>query len=381
MKMKKIRALFILVCIGIILLSGCGGETPKNKKADDAISKAIYDAMGTHDVRYTGKEYLEDGHITRYNYYICNAFDLRKNVFGDIILVANETIENEDIENKIQLSFWTYIGGAGRGIAAAMNYSEMKSEKPDYPGLQHLQIYGSRMGLLVGKVNNDIDNPDVYKDIQDVKCLKVTKEFNFFAENQGIDWYEYWPDIEKFEVYQIDNLSEYYYPNHEPNDFLSQKVFEAIGDEDLYYCGKTLISKEETRYEYYIRNDKNVTVDKLIQTVNKLLEEKEVTKKISITFWKEESDEVQNVFTLRNYSEDSLDEPDCKGMNYLCIHGSQDIDDSIYNNPSTFQFLKGIQYLEVRQKIQQVADEQGIDWYHYWPELQKVGTFNDPNDR
>ena len=46
--------------------------------------------------------------------------------------------------------------------------------------------------------------------------------------------------------------------------------------------------------------------------------------------------------------------------------------DSFWDDLSIYSKFKGIKYLTVTDIIQEQADEQGIDWYEYWPELENI---------
>ncbi len=44
-----------------------------------------------------------------------------------------------------------------------------------------------------------------YINLPDIKNLTVTEKIVQFAEDEGIDWYEIWPDLEHYEVFDFGN--------------------------------------------------------------------------------------------------------------------------------------------------------------------------------
>ena len=52
-------------------------------------------------------------------------------------------------------------------------------------------------------------------------------------------------------------------------------------------------------------------------------------------------------------------------------------DDSIYNKASTYINLPDIKSLVVEKKIDQSAEEEGIDWYEIWPDLEYYEVLED----
>ena len=66
-------------------------------------------------------------------------------------------------------------------------------------------------------------------------------------------------------------------------------------------------------------------------------------------------------------------------LEYLCIIGTHDSiynETSPYNEPSTYFNIEGIKYLEISKKIAEIAEEQGVDWYEVFPELEMLEIRN-----
>ena len=83
-------------------------------------------------------------------------------------------------------------GGSGQCIELS-NYSDYKLEDPDYEGLQVLTITGFSDCIF--------DEPSIYMDLPNIKYLQVSERVQKKAYDQGIDWYDYWPDLESVEVF------------------------------------------------------------------------------------------------------------------------------------------------------------------------------------
>ena len=64
-------------------------------------------------------------------------------------------------------------------------------------------LYDKMSNLFMGY--NDIDSentldPALYTKIAEVKELHIVKRMQDIAESEGIDWYDYWTELEIFEI-------------------------------------------------------------------------------------------------------------------------------------------------------------------------------------
>lgn len=46
------------------------------------------------------------------------------------------------------------------------------------------------------------DKLSTYINLPDIKSLAVSKKIAQIAEEEGIDWYEIWPDLEHYRVFE-----------------------------------------------------------------------------------------------------------------------------------------------------------------------------------
>ncbi len=65
---------------------------------------------------------------------------------------------------------------------------------------------GSKVLTILDKkrcVNNkytEVNDPSLYSRIDGIKELYITEDVQKYAEDAGIDWHTYWPDLETIEV-------------------------------------------------------------------------------------------------------------------------------------------------------------------------------------
>ncbi len=184
----------IIVCLlmVILFLSSCGPAVYHNQKADDTISKAIYEELGDV-VYYQGRREYSEGQP----YYSYLIREESGDVLGSMVTVVNETIKKESITDEVIIHLCHERPG-GWGTSARLYYfSSEELSSSDYDGLQKLMIIGN---------DNDNDsyiynNPATYLILEDVRYLEIKEEIQERAESEGIDWYEYWPDLESIETF------------------------------------------------------------------------------------------------------------------------------------------------------------------------------------
>ena len=159
------------------------------------------------------------------------------------------------------------------------------------------------------------------------------------------------------------------YSNYEPDDVISEAIADVINSDDIYYQGSSITSEDIIYYEYLIVNEEQGQIEQIATAVNDVLEAGLISEKINIgcriampggTAW---------VAYLMNYSNESLEKPDYVALQRLCIGGRHE---SIYTEPLTYTSLVNIRKLEISSKLQKKAENDNIDWYAYWPDLESV---------
>ncbi len=185
------KSMFLYVFISVLLLSGCGHARYYNSKADDAISKAIYEGLGDV-VYYIGKGEYSDGQ----EYYRYLIREENSELLLLMVDVVNEIILQEDISDDVIIYLCYEIPG-GTGSAVRMCFFTSEELEVIRGGLQKLVIIGNE-----DEDNEYIyNNPSTYLGLTDIESLKIREEIQERAEAEGIDWYEYWPDLESIETF------------------------------------------------------------------------------------------------------------------------------------------------------------------------------------
>ena len=67
-------------------------------------------------------------------------------------------------------------------------------------------------GLLTESPEAIYNHAETYLQLKNVKTLVVTPEIDRDAKENGIDWYEAWPELESYEVREMDSMSEVRHP-------------------------------------------------------------------------------------------------------------------------------------------------------------------------
>ncbi len=128
-----------------------------------------------------------------YYFYIVNDYK-DENLLEDMANTVNEKLKENDINTRICLVIWEVIPGGTRTMVCLSNYYENDSEYESYETLQCLEIRGAESGY------ETYNKVSAYENLKDIKALSVKKKINKIWKDEGIDWYEVWPDLEHYEV-------------------------------------------------------------------------------------------------------------------------------------------------------------------------------------
>ena len=205
--MKKRNAkmyVSIFVLLSAVTVGVIGGlvfafSYERNKRPDDDISQAIYEAVGREKVHYYGKEYYNSGKIAVYQYTVYDYED--EKLLMDMVVAANTAIQEKASTEKINLVIWEEVSsGAYQILAELSNYYEYKDGYEQYKSLQSLDIVGSKFSHMeCGRLYN---RASTYINLPDIKNLVVNEKIAQSAEEEGIDWYKIWPELEYYEVFE-----------------------------------------------------------------------------------------------------------------------------------------------------------------------------------
>ena len=161
------------------------------------------------------------------------------------------------------------------------------------------------------------------------------------------------------------------FPRHEiPNDKFSYVVCKEMGD-DIWYYYKDKGRSGEKEYYYIIEKCDRDTITRFAKVLNDLAQEEK--KKIAIYVEVEDPYGSESVLNLKNYSNDNSEQADYERFYALSI-SYPDFEEEL-RNPQTYTGIEGIKYLRIDSEMQKRAEEQRIDWYEIWPDLEDVVVY------
>ena len=155
-----------------------------------------------------------------------------------------------------------------------------------------------------------------------------------------------------------------------PYDKFSRAIYREMGD-DIWYYYKDKGRSGEKEYYYIIEKCDRDTITRFSKVLNDLAQEEK--KKIAIYVEVEDPYGSESVLNLKNYSNDNSERADYERFYALSI-SYPDFEEGL-RNPQTYTGIEGIKYLEINTEIQKKAEEQGIDWYEIWPDLEDVVVY------
>ena len=181
--MKK-RWILCVSCI-VLFLIGCAHDRMKEKKADDEISEEIIKNAGGA-FYYHGRETDDDG-TTLY------IFEIRSFSVTDIerfVKTCNELASSINTGIGFRVFFCSDVG-ANPTMFFIGNYND---ENELYDGMRYLRIWDQT------RFNDKACNPELYSGIEGIRELHIGKAIQDKADDMGIDWYDYWPELEKLVI-------------------------------------------------------------------------------------------------------------------------------------------------------------------------------------
>ena len=163
------------------------------------------------------------------------------------------------------------------------------------------------------------------------------------------------------------------FPRHEiPNDKFSYVVCKEMGD-DIWYYYKDKGRSGEKEYYYIIEKCDRDTITRFSKVLNGLGQKEK--KKIAVYVKVENTHGVESVLSLKNYSNDNSEQADYEGFYALSISYFMNSEEESFKAPQTYTGIEGIKHLRIDSEMQKKAEEQGIDWYKVWPDLEDVVVY------
>ena len=155
-----------------------------------------------------------------------------------------------------------------------------------------------------------------------------------------------------------------------PYDKFSRAIYREMGD-DIWYYYKDKGRSGEKEYYYIIEKCDRDTITRFSKVLNDLAQEEK--KKIAIYVEVEDPYGAESVLNLKNYSNDNSERADYERFYALSI-SYPDFEEEL-RNPQTYTGIEGIKYLRIDSEMQKRAEEQRIDWYEIWPDLEDVVVY------
>ncbi len=177
------RTIVIVMTLVVFICNGCGLVSDDRKPVDD-ISKKIKEEMG-NDLFFWFDEVLDDGAR-------CYSFRVMKvdaGLIEDFYDACNEALNGEKEKTVFCVDY--FLPGGGASLFYLQNYND---DGDTYDNVSYLCIRDQT------KWNEEVCDPSLYSQIKGIKELHVDKGIQEKADDMGIDWYSYWPDLEKVVV-------------------------------------------------------------------------------------------------------------------------------------------------------------------------------------
>ena len=157
-----------------------------------------------------------------------------------------------------------------------------------------------------------------------------------------------------------------------PYDKFSRAIYREMGD-DIWYYYKDKGRSGEKEYYYIIEKCDRDTITRFSKVLNDLAQEEK--KKIAVYVEAKNTHGSESVLSLKNYFNDNSEQADYEGFYALSISYFMNSEEERFKDPQTYTGIEGIKYLEINTEIQKKAEEQGIDWYEVWPDLEDVVVY------
>ena len=158
------------------------------------------------------------------------------------------------------------------------------------------------------------------------------------------------------------------YKNKKADDELSKLINETLGA-DVYY-----ISKEDAQgilvYDYLLKREDKEVIKEFILAVDEALSQS--AEKTIVGMYYQIPGGLESTITLRNYSDNTLYEinlDEAKRIDIVYPHVSEC---ELFKDMEIYTVLENVQFLYIEKEMQDLAEEQGIDWYEVWPTLEEM---------
>ena len=153
---------------------------------------------GRRKVYYSGKSSVHPDDVAIYEYLVHDYKD--ENVLQNMVEAANADMEERETKDKLILNLREEVPGGDEAVASLRTYYEGEDGDEEYGSFQNLHIYGTELSFM--SRHSPYDKLSTYINLPNIKSLAVSKKIAQKAEEEGIDWYEIWPDLEHYRVFE-----------------------------------------------------------------------------------------------------------------------------------------------------------------------------------
>ena len=181
-KDNEVKKYIFCTLLTVFFLTGCSYTKMPEKKPDDAVSEEFKKELDDKFVYLRHKS--EGKNLEYYNYEIKSFLDAD---IGEFVKVCNDVSGSENIKLKFSVSFYNAVNS----YSTMFFVSNYDSDDNIFDGIYYLRIYDQT------QFSDMACNPELYSEIEGIRELHVAKAIQDKADDMGIDWYSYWPDLEK----------------------------------------------------------------------------------------------------------------------------------------------------------------------------------------
>ena len=241
------------------------------------------------------------------------------------------------------------------------------------------------------------NHADTYLQLKNVKTLVVTPKIDRDAKENGIDWFEVWPELEHYEVREMNSLSKVQHPEKTaltvlsvitilmgiiiwlkrekpPKDPVARYMVQKNAGK-IRFMEKQDMDKGDSTYHFMLVDyDDAKLLGMLVHTFKDAMEKYAPgshRERQCICLWESfcHPDVRSMVVSVSNYNHEKAQLYNT--FQHVEVRGlTEDFPDVIYNHAETYLQLEHVRTLVISPKIDKDAKEYGINWYEAWQELE-----------
>ena len=194
---KTVFILLILACaIAVILLLKLFVHpygSFSDSRPDDDFSRNVKKSVGK-TFFYSGHSYADSTDGVTYYYFMIQ--DCSPESISFFCEALNDNVQF--LKGKTVIIVEWDVGGIAGPVFCLYNYCDRKTETIMYEGFYRFERIG------IDADGSFWENPDTYAEIEKIYMITIPDIMQERADEEGVDWYEIWPDLEEVIVYETD---------------------------------------------------------------------------------------------------------------------------------------------------------------------------------